>query len=155
MKVVFVSDHAGFELKQDLKRYVAEIGFEVADVGAFTSEKPADDYPFLAAQAGEGIVGGEFDRGIFICGTGIGMAIAANKVPGVRAAVCNDLFSAKKSREHNNANVCVLGARIIGLGIAKEIVCSWLNTDFEGGRHTGRIQKYEVLEKKYRGARET
>jgi ribose 5-phosphate isomerase B len=150
MKVVFVSDHAGFKLKQSLKEYVAEQGFDIHDVGAFTSEKPADDYPLLAAQAGEKVAAGEFDRGIFICGTGIGMAIAANKVPGVRAAVCNDLYSAAKSREHNDANVCALGARIIGSGMAKEIVRKWLSTDFSGGRHTGRVNKYEEIEKKYK-----
>ena len=150
MKVVFVSDHAGFDLKQLLKEFVAALGFDIDDLGAFTSEEPAEDYPFLAAQAGEKVAAGEYDRGIFICGTGIGMAIVANKVPGVRAAVCNDLFSAKMSRQHNNANVCALGARIIGFGIARAIVRDWLKTDFEGGRHTSRVEKYGVIERKFR-----
>jgi ribose 5-phosphate isomerase B len=146
--VVLVSDHAGFELKGLLKPYLESLGFTAVDLGVFTSEKPANDYPYLAARAGERIVSGDFDRGIFICGTGIGMAISANKVPGIRAAVCNDLFSAVKSRQHNNANVCALGARILGQGLACEVVRLWLNTEFEGGRHTARVEKYTHIEKR-------
>ncbi len=149
MKVVLVSDHAGFELKNELKEYIEQIGHATVDLGVFTAAVPADDYPFLAAEAGERIARGEFQRGVFICGTGIGMTIAANKVPGVRAAVCNELFSAEKSRAHNDANVCGLGARVVGSGLAKEIVRLWLSTDFEGGRHAPRVQKYAEIEKKF------
>ncbi len=149
MKVVLVSDHAGFELKNELKGYIEQLGHVTADLGVFTASVPADDYPCLAAEAGERIARGEFHRGIFICGTGIGMTISANKVPGVRAAVCNDLFSAEKSRTHNDANVCGLGARIVGSGLAREIVRLWLAADFEGGRHAPRVAKYAEIEKKY------
>lgn len=149
MKIIFVSDHAGFALKEELKRFIAPRAGTIEDLGVYTADIPADDYPLLAAGAGEKVSKKEFDRGIFICGTGIGMSIAANKVPGVRAALCNDLFSAKKSREHNDANVCCLGARIIGLDLAKEIVRVWVETEFEGGRHTGRVAKYEVIENTY------
>ncbi len=149
VKVVLISDHAGFELKKQLKSYIEELGFSVTDLGVFTSEKPADDYPYLAARAGENIVAGEFDCGVFICGTGIGMTISANKVPGIRAAACNDLFSARKSREHNDANVCGLGSRIIGLELAREVVRVWLTTKFEGGRHTDRVRKYADIEKRF------
>ncbi len=150
MKIIFVSDHAGFALKNELKRFLLPRVQSVEDFGVFSADLPADDYPFLAAGAGEKIAGKECDRGIFICGTGIGMSIAANKVPGVRAVLCNDLFSAQKSREHNDANVCCLGARIVGLDLAKEIVRVWSETAFEGGRHTARVVKYEAIEKRYR-----
>ena len=149
MKIVLISDHAGFSLKEELKSFIDALGLAVTDLGVFSADKPADDYPLLAARAGEMIVAGEFDRGIFICGTGIGMTISANKMPGIRAALCNDLFSAQKSREHNNANVCGLGARIIGSELAREIVKTWLATEFEGGRHTERVKKYTDIEKKY------
>ena len=149
MKIIMVSDHAGFNLKEELKRFLAPFVQGMEDFGVFTAELPADDYPLLAAKAAETVSRKEFDRGIFICGTGIGMSIAANKVPGIRAALCNDLYSAKKSREHNDANVCCLGARIVGMDLAKEIARSWIETEFAGGRHCGRVEKYGVLEKKY------
>ena len=148
MKIIVVSDHAGFDLKEELKKYIiTQLGYSVDDQGVFTNKKPADDYAYLAARAASKISAGKYDRGIFICGTGIGMIIAANKIPGIRAAVCNDLFCAQKSRQHNNANVCGLGARIIGIKMAKKIVKIWLTTEFEGGRHTARIQKYSDIER--------
>jgi ribose 5-phosphate isomerase B len=151
MKVVLISDHAGFELRKTLQEYILGLGFDVTDLGTAKPDRPTDDFPYLAAEACEKILAGEYDRGIFICGTGIGMTISANKVPGIRAAVCNELFSARKSRQHNNANVCGLGARIIGVELAKEIVGVWLSTDFEGGRHAARIQKVADLERRYSG----
>jgi ribose 5-phosphate isomerase B len=149
MNVVLISDHAGFDLKGELKPFVETLGHAVSDHGVFTADRPADDYPILAADTGRRIAAGEFDRGIFICGTGIGMTIAANKVPGVRAALCNELFGARKSREHNNANVCGLGARIIGVELAREIVRTWLMTEYEGGRHEGRMRKILDIERMF------
>jgi ribose 5-phosphate isomerase B len=149
MKIIFVSDHAGYALKEELKRILAPLARTIEDFGVFTADVPADEYPLLAAKAGEKVAKKEFDRGIFICGTGIGMSIAANKVPGVRAALCNDLYSAKKSREHNDANVCCLGARIVGSDLAKEIVRTWVETEFAGGRHSVRVAKYGEIEKTY------
>jgi ribose 5-phosphate isomerase B len=149
MKVVLISDHAGFNLRKILEKHIGKLGFDVTDLGTPTPDAPTDDYPHLAAEACEKIVAGSYDRGIFICGTGIGMTISANKVPGIRAAVCNDLFSAQKSRQHNNANVCGLGARIIGAELAKDIVGIWLSTDFEGGRHAARMQLITDLENRY------
>ena len=127
MKIIFVSDHAGYALKEELKRILAPLARAIEDFCVFTADVPADEYPLLAARAGEQVAKKIFVRGIFICGTGIGMSISANKVPGVRAALCNDLYTAKKSREHNDANVCCLGARIIGSDLAKEIVQTWVD----------------------------
>lgn len=149
MKIVVASDHAGFELKMQLKQFLIQLGHEVTDVGAYTTNVPADDYPFLASAAAKLVVAKESERAILVCGTGIGMAIAANKVPGARAAVCNDLFSARKSREHNDANICGLGARIIGLGLAKEIVQLWLATAFDEGKHRERVEKYNEIEREF------
>lgn len=149
MKIVIASEHAGYQLKEMLREYIKELGYDITDLGVFTDNEPVEDYPFIARDLGKLVAKGEHDRGILVCGTGIGMVIAVNKVPGVRAAVCNELFSAKKSREHNNANVLGLGSRIIGSGLAKEIVKLWLETGFEGGRHTGRVEKYHEIENEY------
>lgn len=142
------SDHAGFNLKNKIKAYLKKLGMEYKDFGAYSAE-PCDDYPYIAAAVSEAVVNGGYERGILICGTGIGMSIVANKVPGVRAALCNELFSAKKSREHNNANVLTLGSRIVDEKLAKEIVRVWSTTEFMGGRHTKRVNEYCEIEKKY------
>lgn len=144
------SDHTGFDLKKKIKNWLKKLEIECKDFGTYSTE-PCDDYPFIAAKVGEAVANGVYERGILVCGTGIGMSIAVNKVPRVRAALCNDLFSAKKSREHNNANILTMGARIVGVGLAKEIVRTWLTTEFAGGRHARRVDKYSKIEKEYIG----
>lgn len=148
MLVALASDHAGYRLKEDIKGLLAEMGVQFRDFGAFSPE--AVDYPDLARQVAEGVARGEFDRGILFCATGIGMAIVANKVPGVRAALCHDLFTARASREHNDSNVLALGERVTGWGVAREIVRAWLETPFAGGRHARRVLKIEELDHEYR-----
>lgn len=124
-------------------------GHEYEDLGAFNDGVPANDYHLTGARVAETVVAGKADLGIVICGTGIGISIAANKVPGAYAALCNDLFSAIKSRQHNNANVLALGARIIGEDLAKEIVRVWLETPYESGRHEKRNENLKQIENKY------
>jgi ribose 5-phosphate isomerase B len=148
MKIAIGSDHAGFELKESISEYLKLLGHEVEDFGQFDSE-PADNYPFTAMKVSEAVVNGQADRGFLCCGTGIGMSIAANKVPGVRAALVNDLFSAKASREHNDSNILVVGARLISDFMAKQILDIWLNTAFSAERHCARVAKYAEIEKKY------
>ncbi|GAF93083.1 unnamed protein product, partial [marine sediment metagenome] len=148
MRIAIGSDHAGFNLKNKIKDYLKKLGMECKDFGVYSME-PCDDYPYIAAAVGQAVAREGYQRGILICGTGIGMSIVANKIPGVRAALCNELFSAKKSREHNNANVLTIGSRIIGEGLAKEIVSIWLSTEFMKGRHAQRVNKYREIEKKY------
>jgi len=151
MRIAIGNDHAGFDLKNTIKDHLQELGMECKDFGAY-STKPYDDYPDIAAEVGEAVASGVYDRGILICGTGIGMSIVANKVPGARAALCNDLFCAKKSREHNNANILTIGARIVDVESAKEIIQTWLTTEFMEGRHATRVNKYAQIEKKYNDA---
>ncbi len=149
MRVALACDHGGFRLKEVIKRHLEEMGVEFIDYGTFSEESV--DYPDFALRAAEGILKGDADRGIFICGTGIGISIAANKVPGIRAALCFNSYTARMSRLHNNANVLALGGRVIGDELAKEIVDVWLRTDFEGGRHERRLKKIEEIEKKFGG----
>lgn len=145
MKVALGADHAGFELKNALKRVLDIIGASHVDFG--TSSPDAVDYPDYAERVARGVASGEFDRGILVCGSGIGMAIAANKIPGVRAAVASDLTSATLSREHNDANVLALGARLTSPEQAAEIVRTFLSSNFAGGRHEGRIEKIHRMER--------
>ena len=145
MKITIGSDHGAFELKEEVKKVLAEFeGVEVKDAGTFSTE--AVDYPDIADKICADVVSGVADRGIALCGTGIGMTIAANKIKGIRCALCHDVFSAKMSREHNNANVLAMGGRVIGYGLAGEIVRAWLTTEFEGGRHDRRLGKVTALE---------
>jgi ribose 5-phosphate isomerase B len=137
-------DHAGFALKELLKDYLSTLNCDVSDCGAYS--EASVDYPDFAFQVARKISSGEFPRGILICGTGIGMSMAANRIPGVRAALCNDLFSAIMSRRHNNANILVMGGRVVGPELAKEIVRAWIETPFEGGRHQKRIDKMDCIE---------
>ena len=146
-KIGIGSDHAGFCYKTEIKKFLAEIGYTLKDYGIF-EEVPVKDYKFVE-DACLGVLGGVVDRGIVICGTGIAVSIAANKVKGIRAALCNDLFTAKKSREHNQSNVLAFGSRVIGIDVAKEIVKVWLETDFEGGRHIPRNDFITYLENKF------
>jgi ribose 5-phosphate isomerase B len=140
--VAIAADHAGFTLKELLKATMMEWAIASEDLGTFSGR--ATDYPPLAHEVAKGVVSGRFSRGILICGTGLGMSMAANRHPGVRAAVCSDPFSARMARFHNDANVLCLGANVVGVGLAKDIVRTFLDTPFEGGRHIPRIAKIEL-----------
>jgi len=147
-KIVAIgADHGGFELKESLKAEITSLGFEVQDVG--TNNKDAVDYPDFAHAVAQAVGSGNAWRGIMIDGAGIGSCIVANKVPGVRAGMAYDYSSAVNSREHNDTNVLTLGAGLIGANLAKQIIKTWLTTDFAGGRHTPRVDKIKSVEKKY------
>ncbi len=137
MKIAIGSDHAGFSLKHELVAWLEEKGHQVEDVGPF--DESSCDYPIFAQAVAREVLGGKSERGLLICGTGIGMALAANRFKGIRAVNCNDLFCAKLSRQHNNSNTLTLGARVIGIGLAKAIIETWLETTFDGGRHQDRL----------------
>lgn len=141
LKVSIGSDHGGLLYKEKIVEHLKSKNISYIDVGTHTTE--SCDYPEIARTVAEKIISGEAERGILICGTGIGMSITANKVKGIRAALCGDTFSAKASREHNDANVLCLGERVLGDCIALEIVDIWLKTEFEGGRHKRRVDKIE------------
>jgi ribose 5-phosphate isomerase B len=145
-KIAIGSDHAGFGLKEDVLGLLKGHNIDIVDCG--TNSVESVDYPDFGARVSELVSSGEVDRGILICGTGLGMSMVANKYPKVRAALCNDLFSAKMSRMHNDANILVLGGRVIGKDLAAEIVKVWLNTPFEGERHLKRLQKIKNIEEK-------
>jgi ribose 5-phosphate isomerase B len=145
--VALGADHGGYRLKEALKPILAELGLEVRDVGV--SEETPVDYPDIAGQVAELVAHGQAARGIIIDGAGIGSAIAANKVPGIRAALCYDRASARNSREHNDANVLTLGGRLLTVSQAEEVVRTWLATPFAGGRHLTRIRKISALEQRY------
>lgn len=144
MKIVLACDHGGYRLKEVIKSYLEELGVEYVDYGTYSEESV--DYPDFAYKAAKGIVNGEADRGIFICGTGIGISIAANKVRGIRAALCYNAYAAEMSRRHNDANVLCLGGRVLGDELAKRIVKAWLETPFEGERHERRVNKIHRIE---------
>ena len=137
-------DHGGFELKEELKAFLKSVGIEPVDMGTFNEDSV--DYPDFGVLVAEKISKGQLEKGILICGTGIGMSIVANKFRGVRAALVNDLYSSRFSREHTDANVLVMGGRIVGKELAKEIVRIWLETPFAGGRHQKRLEKIQTLE---------
>ncbi|MCC8169080.1 MAG: ribose 5-phosphate isomerase B [Oscillospiraceae bacterium] len=139
------SDHGGFELKNHVKKHLEERGIEVKDFGVYNENSV--DYPDCAKPVCEAVLSEEYERGILLCGTGIGISIAANKFKGIRAALCSDVFSAKMAKEHNNANIICLGGRVTGRELAFMIVDTWLDSDFLGGRHSGRIAKIHELEK--------
>lgn len=146
MRIAVGSDHAGFELKQEIIRVIASIGHSSQDFGAYDAQP--SDYPDYVKKVAEAVANKECDFGIFICGTGIGPSVAANKIKGIRAAICHDTFSAHQSREHNDTNVLCLGSRVIGSGLASDIVKIWLNTSFSGDeRHARRVAKVMALEK--------
>ena len=147
MKITIGSDHGATELKEVVKKVLAEFNVEINDVGTFGNA--AVDYPDIAEKVCAEVVSGNSERGIVLCGTGIGISIAANKIKGIRCALCNDVFSAKMSREHNNANVLAMGGRVLGIGPASEIVRAWMSTDFSGDeRHNRRLSKISALENK-------
>ncbi|CDF57314.1 ribose 5-phosphate isomerase B [Thermobrachium celere] len=147
MKIALGCDHGGYNLKQAILEHLEKKGIEYKDFGCYSIE--SCDYPDFAEKVAEAIVRGEYDCGILVCGTGIGISIAANKVPGIRAAHCTDTFSAKAAKQHNNANILALGERITGVGLALDIVDAYLEAEFEGGRHQRRIDKIAEIEKKY------
>lgn len=147
MKIALASDHGGYRLKEELKDVIIVAGHQYHDFGSFPEESV--DYPDLAAAAARAVIAEECSLAIIVCGTGIGMSIAANKIQGIRAANCNDCFSATMARAHNNANVLTLGQRVLGFELAKMIVNLFLATPFEGGRHQRRLDKIAVLEEEF------
>ena len=144
MKIAIGCDHAAFSFKEEIKNYLTEKGHEVVDKGCYSLERA--DYPDHGIAVGEAVANGECERGVVICGSGIGISIAANKVAGVRCALCSEPLSARLSRNHNDANVLAMGARLIGLEMGKAIVDAWFEAEFEGGRHIGRIEKITTYE---------
>ncbi|MGM0901398.1 ribose 5-phosphate isomerase B [Mesobacillus maritimus] len=146
MKVAIASDHGGINIREEIKQQMEEMGIEYEDFGCECDTSV--DYPDFALPVAEKVAAGEFDRGILICGTGIGMSIAANKVKGIRCALVHDVFSAKVTRQHNDSNIIAMGERVIGAGLAREIAKAWLTSDFEGGRHANRVGKITEYENK-------
>ena len=145
MRIAIASDHAGFHLKEGVLAFLRESGYQVEDYG--TDSEASVDYPDYGRRVAEAVAGGSHDRGILICGTGIGMSMTANKVPGIRAAQCEDCFTARSSREHNDANILCLGSRVIGMGLALDIVEVWLASEFSGDeRHRRRLGKVASIE---------
>ena len=145
MNITIGSDHGGVELKEEVKMVLHEFrDVRVKDIGTFGRESV--DYPDIAEKVCADVVSGKADRGIVLCGTGIGISIAANKIDGIRAALCTDVYSAIMARRHNDANVLALGGRVLGFGPAGEIVRAWIRTEFEGGRHARRIEKTMALQ---------
>lgn len=144
MKIGIGSDHGGYELKEYIKEYFEKEHIQYIDYGTYSLDSV--DYPDFGKKVSEAVVSGEVDRGIVICGTGIGISIACNKIKGIRCALCSDTYSARMSREHNDANVLALGGRVLGKDLALEIVSVWLKTDFAGGRHARRIGKISEIE---------
>ncbi len=149
MFIAIGADHAGYHLKEELKTFLRALGHDWKDVGTDSAESV--DYPDFAEPVARAVAEGQCPRGIVVCGTGVGSAIAANKVAGARAALCHDTFSARHARLHNDANVLALGARVIGPGLAKDIVAAWLEAPFEGGRHARRVEKIRHIEDRERG----
>jgi ribose 5-phosphate isomerase B len=143
MRIAVGSDHAGFHMKQALAEHLRDAGHEVVDCGTHSEDRV--DYPDFGAAVGRSVAAGEADGGLCVCGTGIGIAIAANKIPGIRAAVVHDATSARLSREHNDANVICLGERLIGPAVARDALDAWMGASFEGGRHEGRVAKLDAL----------
>ena len=144
MKIAISSDHGGNRLRHEIMNLLSELGLDYEDFGPDSDDSV--DYPDYAKPVADGVASGQFDRGILICGTGIGMSIAANKVKGIRCALVHDVFSAKATRGHNDSNILAMGERVIGAGLAREVATAWLDTSFEGGRHERRVAKLSELE---------
>lgn len=142
------SDHGGYNLKNEIKKFLTENGYQVKDYGTCDGSNSVD-YPDYGLAVAEAVKNGECEKGIIVCGTGIGISMSANKVPGIRAALCTDCYMARMSREHNNANILALGERVIGTGSALDIVDTWLKSEFTGQRHKIRVDKISEIEKKY------
>ena len=148
MIIAIGCDHAAFDMKEDIKAYLAEKGHEVKDYGTFSPE--SCDYPLYGEKVARALAEGQAERGILICGTGVGISLAANKVPGIRAAVCSEPLTARLARQHNHAQIIAFGARIVGPDTAKSIVDAFLEAEFLGGRHARRVGQIEEIEKKNR-----
>ncbi|PLR96618.1 ribose 5-phosphate isomerase B [Bacillus sp. T33-2] len=146
MKIAIASDHGGLNIREEIKNLMDELEIQYEDFGCECNTSV--DYPDYALPVAQKVANGEFDRGILICGTGIGMSIAANKVKGIRCALVHDVFSAKATRQHNDSNILAMGERVIGPGLAREIAKTWLTTEFEGGRHVNRVEKITNYETK-------
>jgi len=144
-KIAIASDHAGYDLKQVVNDLLIREGYEVIDLGPQNSDSV--DYPDYGISLARSVVEKKVDRGIVICGTGIGMSIVVNRFPGIRGTLCYDVYTAKLCREHNDSNILILGGRIVGLGLAEEIVKTWLVTSYEGGRHQKRLDKIEQIDR--------
>jgi len=142
--IIIGSDHAAYQMKETIKAYLVNQGYAVEDIGPMGTD--AVDYPDFGIKVASAVASGDYARGILMCGTGLGMSMVANRFPGVRAALCNDMFSAVLSRQHNDANILVMGGRVIGDVLAQEIVKAWLNTGFEGGRHQHRLDKFDHMD---------
>ncbi|MGN1104643.1 MAG: ribose 5-phosphate isomerase B [Candidatus Coproplasma sp.] len=147
MKIAVACDHGALNLKNAIIAYLTENGYEYEDFGTYTSD--SCDYPDFALPAAEAVADGKCERGIVVCSTGIGVSIVANKVPGIRCAHCHDVYCAKFTRLHNNANMLAMGEKVVGIGYALQIVETFLTTEFEGGRHCRRVDKITAIEKKY------
>jgi len=144
MKIAVACDHGGYRLKNVLMKELVKQGYEVIDYGTYSEE--SCDYPDFASKAAKAVANGECEKGVVVCGTGIGVSMTCNKVKGIRCALVHDVFSAKATRAHNDANMLAMGQRVIGEGLALEILKAWLHTDYEGGRHDARIKKMMALE---------
>ena len=147
MKLVIGNDHAAVEMKNEIMAYLESRGIQVINVGTDTAER--FDYPIAAYRAAKLVASGEVDQGVLICGTGIGISLTANKVPGIRAAVCSEPYSAAMAKRHNNAQIIAFGARVIGVEMAKMILDSFFGSEFEGGRHAGRVERMMQVEADY------
>ncbi len=145
MKIAMACDHGGLRLKNVLKADLEKNGYEVEDFGTYSED--SCDYPDYASLAAKAVASGKCERGVVVCGTGIGVSITANKVNGIRCALCHDVFSAKATRNHNDSNMLAMGQRVIGEGLALEILHTWMSNEYEGGRHDARIEKMMALEK--------
>lgn len=139
MKIGIGNDHTSIEMRNEIKTFLEAMGHEVIVYGYDPDKDTSNDYPIYGERVGRAVADGEVDGGVLICGTGIGISLAANKVKGVRAAVCSEAYSARMTKLHNNANIIAFGARVVGIEVAKEIVSAWINTEFEGGRHERRV----------------
>jgi len=146
MRIAMACDHGGLHLKEDLVVFLKELGHQVEDLGCF-DEEPVD-YPDLGQEVAQKVSAGDVEGGILICGTGIGMSIVANKFPRVRAALVHHIYAARMAKEHNDANILVMGGRVVGSGLAREMVRTWLEADFQGGRHLRRLRKIEEIERR-------
>ncbi len=144
LKIAIGSDHVGFNYKEEIKNYILEQGLDIKDYGCFSKESV--DYPIIAIQVGKAILNNECNRGILICGTGVGMCIAANKINNIRGVVCSEPYSAKLSRSHNDTNILALGSRVVGLELAKMIIDVWLAEPFMGERHSRRMEIIKQIE---------
>ena len=149
MKIAVGSDHFGYGLKKTIRGHLEELGYQAIDMGCEESDEPVD-YPDVAETLARAVARGEFARGILVCGTGIGMAISANKIPGVRAAVCHDSYSAERARKSNDAHVLCLGSQIVGPALALALVDCWLEAEFAGGRSTPKVAKMKAIDERYR-----